>query len=555
MTVKSQSQAFKVEYSAFRALCESIDSPRSLTCWLLATYGEWGQYLALSVDPLLYEDADRFADDYLVTSILQKSPRLPIEIDRRAVAEGKFRAAETVCKETNSRLDSFAEGRDFPDPDVTMLIAHAIGHVHRILGPLRRADLDYVEESCRFGPGATTSLSGVVTQGAKYKRRALDVTPRLLPFRTFCFPDLWRQNACDIRVTDCSKVSFVPKNSKTDRTICIEPDLNIFVQLGIGALLRKKLEDFGLDLSDQSVNQNLAREGSITDTLCTMDLSAASDSISRSLVWLMLPYSWADLLHFARVDKTRLGTEVIPLEKWSSMGNGYTFELETLIFYSLLLGACEIFGYGWDKVSAYGDDLIFPSEFEDLIRRALNYLGFSVNPEKTFGKGHFRESCGADWFKGVNVRPIFFRSENHDFPSLCYSNGNAIRRYASKRRGDSCDSRFLPAWIRLFTAVPEADRHRIPEGFGDVGFISNWDEASPWTSLSKDRTGYGGYFFRYRSVRPLELVISSDGAYLAFLNGKFSEFRQGREALRGRFRQPTRQTGYSLEWPNLGSWC
>jgi hypothetical protein len=54
-----------------------------------------------------------------------------------------------------------------------------------------------------------------------------------------------------LELRNSSKVRVVPKNAKTDRTICIEPDLNIFVQLGIGAVIRERLKAYGLDLNTQ----------------------------------------------------------------------------------------------------------------------------------------------------------------------------------------------------------------------------------------------------------------------------------------------------------------
>jgi hypothetical protein len=348
-------------------------------------------------------------------------------------------------------------------------------------------------------------------------------------------------------------LTTVPKNAKTDRVICIEPDLNIFCQLGAGALLRDKLLHFGLDLRTQEVNQRLASLGVDLD-LCTLDLSAASDTISREAVWLLLPYSWADLLHFSRVDSTSIDGVKVNLEKWSSMGNGYTFELETLIFLSVVRACCEELGLPMDNVTAYGDDLIFPAAARELVTRALNFLGFSVNLDKTFSKGLFRESCGTDYFDGHNVRPIFLRSDHHDYETICFLYANNLRRWAHRRNDNgSCDARLLPAWLRCFTAVKPHLRHLVPEGTGDVGFVVDFDNATPNISRPKGN-GWAGYHYKYRSCRARERVISVWGSYLAALSGTPAEFRRSVESLRGMHLPPTTKSGYVLAWPNLGPW-
>lgn len=553
MTVKHKDRVLELELSVALSLCESIKTVRSLSVALLIKYRAWDELLALTIDAKHYDDPQLFADDYLVTSILQKNPRLPTGINTNQVALDKFWLAERTCSESNQRISKFIEGKLSLPPDIRSCLEKAQDVISKTLGPLSRSKLSFAEGHMRFGPGATTSLSGVVTQGKKYSRRALDATPRILPYRTFSFPLQWREAACEISLRKSSKMRVVPKNAKTGRTICIEPDLNIFVQLGTGALIRDMLLRQGLDLRTQSWNQFLAREAWQWD-LCTMDLSSASDSICREAVWLLLPFDWADFLHFSRTDFVETDSGDVELEKWSSMGNGYTFELETLIFYGVVKGALETLGIESELVAVYGDDLIFPNQARELIQGTLDFLGFKVNGEKTFGKGIFHESCGTDWFKGRNVRPLFLRSEHHDFPTVCYIIGNGITSLAFRNRNDhSRDVRYLPAWLRCFTACPAAARHRIPKEFGDVGFVGSFDESVPSTRYSG--RGWAGFDFVFRRVESLMSRVSEEGMLLAFLNGNRSDFSLGRESLRGRFRKAATSRGYVLTWPHLGPWA
>lgn len=554
MSVNHESRVLTLELRVVETMCKNINTPRALAVALLIQYKEWGQLVSLEIDWRHYDNHEAFALDYLVTTCLSKNPRLPLNVDRRGVAIAKFRAAEENCHQTNLRIEKFFDDPTTVESDICSVLVKTQAFIQNILGPFpTRKDLDYMEQNMKFGPGATTSVSGVVTQGKKYSLRTPEVTSRLLPFRTFCFPDLWKRNVPDIAIRESSKLAVVPKNAKTDRVICIEPDLNIFVQLGTGALLKQKLLRAGLDLSTQETNQKLAQQAHVLD-LATVDLSAASDSISRQAVWLLLPPAWCDLLHLSRVDSTEIDGEVIPLHKWSSMGNGYTFELETLIFFALAKVCAQESGRS-DLVTAYGDDIIIPSESMDILVRALNFLGFSVNREKTFGKGRFHESCGADYFDGHNVRPVFFRSQHHDYETICYLYANNLRRYAGRLYdGHACDRRLLPAWLRCFTAVEPSRRYLIPEGTGDQGFIESFDRATPSIIYDCRRRGWAGYEFRIRSIVSKEAVIDQEGAYVSFLNGNISDFTRGRESLRGRYRPPTTELGYVLTWPNLGPW-
>jgi len=555
-STKTDALFFKKELEATLCLCESINTPRALTVYLLLSSGEFAQYLALSIDWRHYSHHGKFADDYLVTTILQKNPRIPTDTPRTAVAYDKFVESERRCAETNSFI-SLVEGGQICPPN--RRTARAIHFAREIIRDcLPRASLQRALGSGRFGPGATTSLSGVVTQGKKFSRRLIDVTPRLLDFRTFSFPHLWRETCDLVRLVTSSKLRFVPKNAKTDRAICIEPDLNIYVQLGTGALLRDGLANLGIYLDRQELNNQRLASVAWKAGLVTLDLSSASDTISRGVVWHLLPEGWCDLLLLSRVDKTSYEGTEISLSKWSSMGNGYTFELETLLFSGIILGAFKAHEMEpLDNWACYGDDMIFPEELDDTIRCALNFLGFSVNSEKTFGKGLFHESCGTDWFMGHNVRPFFLRNgtdENDLRETAWYTYANLARHWAHHRNGgDSCDSRLLPFWLRCFSNVVASRRYRIPKGFGDGGFHSNFDEARP-RRTSHRKYGWDGYDFNYLRIVPYSRVVSPLGMYFRAVKSGGTDFSLGRESLRGRYEKPIEAVGYSPEWPNLGPW-
>ena len=184
----------------------------------------------------------------------------------------------------------------------------------------------------------------------------------------------------------------------------------MWFQKGLGRSIRTALRRFNLDLDKNQVkHQQLAQEGSRNGTLSTIDLSNASDSVCYRIVKFLLPPDWFAVLARYRSPMTRVSKDPelwLRNEKFSSMGNGYTFELETLVF-AALIAAC---GGNLGKDSfVYGDDIIVPGEITDHVIKLLEFCGFSLNREKSFTDGCFRESCGGDYFNGVDVRPYFLK--------------------------------------------------------------------------------------------------------------------------------------------------
>lgn len=561
MTVKSEnSRIFHLEQQLVLTICEDVNSPRSLAVSLLVRNREFSQLASLEWHAHHYDERslDKARYDYLVTSLLSKNSRLPLGIDRKAVAIEKFREAERMCAETNERLSSFSRGTGtMPvDRDVADVISHARLYIRKILGKLTRNKLSFAENNMRFGPGATTSISRRVSQGLKYSKRQLDATPRVADFFVHCLPAHWREYcAPDLALRQTSKLTTVPKNAKTDRCICIEPDVNVYVQLGIGALIRDRLLRYGLDLSTQKNNQDAARRA-WSEGLCTLDLRSASDTVSREVVWALLDPEWVELLLFARVDRTLYEGEVIELEKWSSMGNGYTFELETLLFYGILLGACEVEGSGHGEVLAYGDDLIMPAAHRDLVTRTLNFLGFSVNTEKSFGEGLFYESCGADFFCGRDIRPIFLRSEDATYEETAYQYANLASHYSNRVFcGWGRDSLMRSFWNHCYRSVAARRRFHIPNGYGDGGFQVDLDFASRDDRVQRTRIrdGWCSVFrFEYLLRRGIRRMTDGEGVLTHSLRSP-TEFSLGLETQRGDFKL-SRKVGHISTWPNLGPW-
>jgi len=227
-------------------------------------------------------------------------------------------------------------------------------------------------------------------------------------------------------VVSGSRLSFVPKTTEISRTICTEPICNMLFQKGIAAILERRLRQVvSLDLSSQAdKNRLLAQLGSQTGQFGTIDLSSASDSMSIGLVTEFFPSHVVKWLLKTRSPKTILpdGTP-LELHMVSSMGNAFTFPLQTLFFCSLVYGVYRAYGIQFrrpDKQSlgnfaVFGDDIIVLGSTYRAVVRLLCLCGFSVNVDKSFNEGFFRESCGHDYYRGYNVRGVYLKTLRNDY--------------------------------------------------------------------------------------------------------------------------------------------
>lgn len=238
-----------------------------------------------------------------------------------------------------------------------------------------------------------------------------------------------------------SRLSFVPKTSEISRTICTEPLLNMIFQKGIAKVLeRRLLQICGIDLSTQpDKNRELARIGSITGRFGTIDLSSASDSVSTSLVRELLPREVLTILEKTRSPVTTLpGGKEVELHMMSSMGNAFTFPLQTILFSALVYGVYRALDIPIENprrlslgnFAVFGDDIIVVDQAYDLVVRMLSICGFSVNVNKSFNTGLFRESCGRDYYFGHNVRGVYISSLRTDGDR--YSAINRLNRWSAK---------------------------------------------------------------------------------------------------------------------------
>lgn len=483
-----------------------------------------GDYLniieAVMPNPSEYSSADGFAKAYLSYNLLRKYDSFPVSIDRRAVATSKFLESEVSCGTINGAADAlpYVGGRSL-DRQLQSAVELAAGFIKRALG---KFDLEEFQTVCAFSAGSSTRVPRK-RGNAVFK---LDGRPHVtnncrdLAVHFIWCNDSWRKFCQEafgrnsdpytwVEVVPGSRFDTVPKDSGTDRPICIEPDLNMFFQKGIGTMIRRRLRRVGINLNSQTRNQLLALAGSISNLLATIDLSSASDSVALRVVKMLLPDDWYEYMLRTRSAYCEVDGKYIRLEKISSMGNGFTFELESLIFWALAKASCVVNSCSTEDLSVYGDDIIVPSGAADYLIELLAHLGFKTNNNKTFITGPFRESCGKHYFLGADVSPFKIAEPIETWADI-YHFCNSLAEWGWAT-SDDCDSIIQSA----IKPIPPRSRCYVPMNFGSkAGLRVPVPRKKP---VYCEELGCHVYKFHYMEEDKTEHDLSGPCAYLASL--------------------------------------
>lgn len=413
---------------------------------------------------------------------LLKNFQFPSERSTQKLAAiEKLRDGESKCAEYNR--EGYLRCSWAKEAWMVDVFTYAQQFMRKLLGD-DLPPLDVMTERSRHGPGATCDTeAGRVssyfkfekwpyqcTQGAaRYARYAIGSDDRWLGaleddyrrrYNIPMYQILDRQVFWDtvIEVVEGNRIAFVPKNALTMRSIAIEPTLNLYLQLGVDGFIRRRLRRWGVDLNSQEKNQELARLGSLPgeDPFVTIDLKNASNCISLKLPEMLCPKEWYDYLIALRSPQGDMGDgQLIQYEMISSMGNGYTFALESALFAAIIYGVRRQAGLKHDpnEWAVFGDDLIIRQSLSRRLVEALSNCGFEINEDKSFFEGPTRESCGTDWYQGRPVRPVFLDDIPNEVDELL-SAINRIKRILSLRWGIeesktvACMTKWIPEKIR-----------------------------------------------------------------------------------------------------------
>lgn len=258
------------------------------------------------------------------------------------------------------------------------------------------------------GPGGVAG-HGRCDLEVKYKDLTFD------NLTSYAFGDpWWIQSPIPSNLDRISQTVFVPKSYKTFRTISMEPSTLQYLQQGIWKEIDRVVSSDHwlrnrIGFHEQDRNQKLAKRGSIDRNYATIDLSAASDSVSYDLVKRV--FRGTKLLRYlvaTRSKRTILPDgRVVELKKFAPMGSALCFPIETIIFAATCNLVTRRHGLAGD-FSVFGDDIIIPTQCAIEVIDVLERLGFCVNKSKSFYSHSqwFRESCGAEYVDGFDVTPM-----------------------------------------------------------------------------------------------------------------------------------------------------
>lgn len=440
-------------------------------------------------------------------------------------------SCEERCNATQLLAEAFGEVKsilyDFAFPDRGRGILLSLGTI------LREGDLG---PGASIGSANTDFYTKLFSSPLTSSNEALYsyYTAHVSSSPTWLDAEKSRETMFGSRLVPGSKLFFAPKTREIARVACTEPVLNMFFQKGIQSVLELRLKQvFGIDLrgrrSDniapqQDKNRELARLGSIDGSFGTIDLSSASDRISLGVVEWLFPESIVRWLRATRSPTTILPDgELRELYMISSMGNAFTFPLETIIFSSVVVAAYRVLGLKTiyprgttlGNFAVFGDDIIVDHRAYNLVVEMLSILGHRVNHDKSFNTGLFRESCGSDWFAGRNVRGVYLKRLHDDrdfYKAINRLNIWSGRNYVPLER----TVRYLLAQCkrRLYVPMHEQDTSgiRVPKHVYLRLSSRQTCDGDPSTSSRVsnkrvDALALGSGSLRYRCLAPLPISL------------------------------------------------
>lgn len=225
--------------------------------------------------------------------------------------------------------------------------------------------------------------------------------------------------------TRTSRFIPVPKTWKKLRGISAEPvELQFYQQAVLRSLDRlfttSKWWKDRVDLHDQGKSGRLALFGSLTNSIATIDLSAASDSVTLELVKEV--FKGTPLLYWllgTRCTFSICDEQVVRLAKFAPMGSACCFPVECIIFTLAAQVASDrtrLDGLDNDPtIRVFGDDIVIDWYSADTLVEVLNQIGFKVNTRKSYLIGNFREACGVEAYRGTEVQPLRYKRLGGDF--------------------------------------------------------------------------------------------------------------------------------------------
>lgn len=288
------------------------------------------------------------------------------------------------------------------------------------------ADFDYdTHIRPKPGPGATNLP---LPHRMRYEPHTIfEDVDDVIPFSEFFYPlptDVIQQARTYLALKrerrPSSRFCFVPKTYGKARGICIEHNEIQYLQQGVADWLRRRMVAVigkPVDIFDQSTNAHHALVSSRSKELATLDLSDASDRISKSLIYKLFSgnpifLDYLKVLSAVKITAPFEGVEDLEApKKYAPMGSALCFPVMTLAIFALCLSVERAHGVPNrdSRVSVYGDDIVVSSKLAEPTIDLLQSVGLKVNSKKSYWKSDFRESCGLHAFKGCEVTPVYIK--------------------------------------------------------------------------------------------------------------------------------------------------
>lgn len=352
--------------------------------------------------------------DYICTSVAESSEvavrfelqfllffeRYTFDNDSKAVNDAfdKFRRVNRLCRDYDRKDHSW------PGPTIRKFVRDELD---RIYTPRHWR---YNSTDAKFSSGTTSDT----------RKPIIDKLKALSHYTPYLYSPLYSLEGGYFGAKPASvpRLIAVPKGMGSRRIIA--PEFTVtgwYAQAALGALRRMlDLNGSGMFINEhqQEVNRMLAESGSTNGEWATIDMSAASDSISKCIFLSCLPPAFHDMyINYMSWDvkiPRGKGYEIVPLHTLFTSGNPLTWLTEAIWFLGLGRTGCRLAGIkGYrTKVFAYGDDLIVPSAAYETVCDVLELFGHTVNRRKSYGFGVFRESCGGWYCHGYDVTPTYW---------------------------------------------------------------------------------------------------------------------------------------------------
>lgn len=323
-----------------------------------------------------------------------------------------------------------------------------------------------------------------------------------------------------------AELLFVPKTNKSMRSICREPAVMMYFQQAVRYALEDTINTGFLsrfiDIRDQTRNQQACLAGSIGGMIDTIDLSAASDSVSIDLVREIFPRHLLILLLATRSTRVKIHengvSQVVNIKKFAPMGSAVCFPVQCIVYTVVCILEylrCEL-GKEWrDSITStedlskffhrfvyseansnfgklqpifvYGDDILCDTSVTQNIIHTLETLGFRVNQEKSFQSSQaVRESCGLYAWNGEDITPLRFKVAHFE-RSMSMRSCAAIIDMAN-RAGDENYRHLQRCLIHMvlrypLTGVSKSDRE---DRLNPIRFVAKREEFGIFTKRPEE---------------------------------------------------------------------